>query len=370
MHQKYHSDGQFKKKLVQVSSSIEARLGGPSSVVQGINPFLVEKFRATLIIFGTCDFIQLDSILIPTLNKNRYGFSLRVCNNLARSELENSDILLIHGFYLFSTLIAIFFSRTTNIFLMPHGSLELYQERKSRFRKYIFRKIIKILLRGRRIHFLLGSESEKDSIYSIYPDAKITVVGLGVDEPAFLAHSKKELSEPIKLFCMSRISEKKRIDLCIRVLSKLNDQKNRYTLHVIGSGDEKLEAKLRKLVFELKLENHVKFSGFLEGEQKAKAIADSDIFLLPSENENFAVAVAESICAGKPVVVSNFVAMHEFVDRHQTGITLDSLDVEELASAIESVVHDYPKFHKRCIDSIQFLKWKSVQKNWMQALDV
>jgi glycosyltransferase involved in cell wall biosynthesis len=198
----------------------------------------------------------------------------------------------------------------------------------------------------------------------------MTVVGLGVEANNIEARTKYNPSEPIRLFCVTRISEKKRIDLCIKALCELNKTKIRYTLQIIGSGDYILEGELRKLISELNLDNQVVFSGFLEGLQKTNAIAGADIFLLPSENENFAVAVAESISAGKPVVVSKFVAMHEFVDRHQTGITIKSLEVDELASAIESVHRDYLKFQQNCIDSSPLLRWEEVQKNWLRALDV
>jgi glycosyltransferase involved in cell wall biosynthesis len=206
------------------------------------------------------------------------------------------------------------------------------------------------------------------SILEVYPDAKITVVGLGIHTTRVGVQKSRNSNEPIKLFCMSRISEKKRIDLCIRALAKLNSNKLRYTLEIIGSGNLALEQELRKLVSELNLENEVAFSGFLEGAQKTNAISGADIFLLPSENENFAVAVAESISLGKPVVVSKHVALHEFVDRHSTGITLNSLEVDSLVSAIEAVNEDYALFQKQCLASAHFLDWKEVQKKWLQAL--
>ncbi len=358
------------RTLIQVSASLDPKLGGPHSVVAATQKYLRAHFDLELIVFGSSQ-IQAENVrVIPTFKNNRYGFSLRRMQKYGIEEIRNSEILLLHGFYLYSTLISIFLFTTKNIYLMPHGSLEQYQEKRGRIRKYLFRQLLENLLRGRKIHFLLGSESEKVSILAIYPEARITVVGLGIDSSSNEVRTKDNLSEPIKLFCLSRISEKKRIDLCIKALHKLNEQKIRYTLQIIGSGDIILERELRKLISELNLDKQVIFSGFLEGLQKTKAIAQADIFLLPSENENFALAVAESISAGKPVVVSKFVAMHEFVDLHQTGITINSLEVEELSAAIESVHQEYSKFQQHCIESSHLLAWEEVQKNWLRALNI
>lgn len=156
--------------------------------------------------------------------------------------------------------------------------------------------------------------------------------------------------------------------MCIRALYKLNSSKQSYTLEIIGSGDCRLENRLRNLVAELNLDNCVTFSGHLESIKKTDAASRADIFLLPSENENFAVAVAESISLGKPVVVSKFVAMHEFVDCHHTGITINSLDVDSLARAIEYVYRNYAKFQENCLESAHLLDWMEVQKKWLQVL--
>jgi glycosyltransferase involved in cell wall biosynthesis len=356
------------RTLIQVSGSLESKLGGPHSVVMSTNDILAANFDHKLIVFGSCSIQDTQIKVLPTLRNNRYGLPSLKIKRSGLKEFRHADILLIHGFYLFSTLIALFYFPTRNVYLMPHGSLEAYQNKKGRVRKYLFRKVVEGLLRGRKIHFLVGSDSETISILQIYPGVNVTVVGLGIDTTSASVGKSTGPKEPVKLFCLSRISEKKRIDLCIQALSKLNSSKQRYTLEIIGSGDLTLENELRNLVSDLNLDGDVTFSGFLEGVQKTDAILRSDIFLLPSENENFAVAVAESISLGKPVVVSKFVAMHEFVDRHRTGITLNSLKVDTLVEAIENVHSNYAAFQEKCLESAHLLDWKEVQKKWLQVL--
>jgi glycosyltransferase involved in cell wall biosynthesis len=167
---------------------------------------------------------------------------------------------------------------------------------------------------------------------------------------------------------MSRITTKKRIDLCIQALSELNKFEDIYRLDIYGSGDEQLESELRVLVRKLNLGSSVNFIGFVEGNRKIEALRDSDIFLLPSENENFAVAVAESISVGNPVIVSEFVAMHSFVDEHTTGLTIASLDVGEIVRAIEIVASKYQVFQTNCLKSAHLLHWENVIENWLKVI--
>ena len=356
------------RKLLQVSSGLDQKIGGPYTVIWAAHNFLDNYFDRKLLVFGKSSKMTDKIISIPTLFNNRYGLSFKSLKMSRLKKIRDVDVLLIHGFYLFSTLIALKLFQTPHIFLMPHGSLEQYQEKKRRLRKYFFRKIIQHLLGDRKIHFLLGSDSERASVFKLYPDAQMSIVGLGVeiDKKAFKPSSK--LNSPVRLFCLSRISEKKRIDLCLRALQEVNKFQIECTLEIIGSGDKALEKELRSLARELGIEEEVTFSGFLDGNRKRESIRNSDIFLLPSENENFAVAVAESIVEGKPVIVSRFVAMHEFVNLYRTGVTVDSLEFPELIKAIHNVIQNYDEFQRNCVDSAHLLSWEEIQKNWIRVL--
>jgi glycosyltransferase involved in cell wall biosynthesis len=48
----------------------------------------------------------------------------------------------------------------------------------------------------------------------------------------------------------------------------------------------------------------VHFCGALDGEAKWTAYRDADIFVLPSQNENFGNTAAEAVAAGTPVIVT------------------------------------------------------------------
>jgi glycosyltransferase involved in cell wall biosynthesis len=354
--------------LVQVSASLQPKLGGPCAVVIGTFPYFATHYNCKLLVFGSTTFNSEHTEINSTFLNNRFGFRFKIPNRISRISMKNADVLMIHGYYLWSTLLAFYYSKCQDIYLMPHGSLEQYQDKNGKFRKNIFNKIAKHLLKKRTLHFLLGSDAEISSVRDKFANSKISVVGLGVDyniNDCLLSG----LHNPINLLCLSRISPEKRIDLCIRAMVILNLSDRKYQLNIYGSGDVALEAELRSLVKSLDLEDVIHFKGHVDGFEKVLAIKNSDIMLLPSENENFALAVAESIAFGKPVVVSKFVAMHEFVDTNSTGLTIDELDVNELVFAIKEISNEFSTYQENCTTSAHLLAWEQVIKRWFHVID-
>lgn len=370
MNSNQTTTSESKRILMQVSATVDKRLGGPTAVVRGLNTYLSKHFQLCLFVFGKSEFANGDITIIPSLRDNRFGFFTLPLRKQLRMKIATVDILLIHGYYLFSTLYSVAISKTDKIFLMPHGSLESYQEKRGKFRKRLFRLAMRIALQNRKIRFLVASDAEVKSILALFPRVQIDKVGLGI--PESIANGKNVLNEkhkPVRLLCFSRISQKKRIDLCIRALAELNKDEIRFLLTIVGTGDPVLIKELKSLCKKMNLDDQVEFRGHVADEVEVRRVfEESDIFLLPSENENFAIAVAESIGFSVPVIVSKFVAMHDFVDEYSTGLTLVSLSVSDMVDAILRVEFDYTSFRKNCEKFRNLLSWSNTSKNWSKVL--
>lgn len=322
---------------------------------------------SSLVVFGEVD-EDIVADVFPSLFNNRYGVPRKFIGNASVDTIKLSDVILIHGFYTFLTLFTLFHGkRTSKYFLMPHGSLEAYQSVKNKLLKFLFRFVFTILVRNRDFTFTVASEQEKLSIRRNFPNQPIVLLGLGIEylgEPTI----RQNVSPTLNLVCVSRIATKKRIDLCIEAVKLMRDEGIRVELHILGSGDFQLTNSLKCLVQILDLDQVVHFHGHLTRNALKQILPHMHIFLLPSENENFAIAVAEAIADGLPTIVSDKVAMHTFVEANSTGIVISELNVESLRNAILLVKTNLAIYSKNAINSRFQLSWDEVMKNWVKVL--
>lgn len=354
-------------RLTQITCSISDTLGGPSRVVNESHSGLKKYFDNKLIVVGQ-GIEKENTTISPSLFNNRYGVPKRLLRNSIAGILRESEFVLIHGFYTFVTLYALVHgSRDAKYVLMPHGSLEEYQWRKNRLLKYLFRKIFIILAKNRDFVFAVASESEKLPISKQFPQWESAVVGLGINYSG-VPTVRVNKANPLKLVSVSRIAQKKRIDICISALRLLRDEGIQAELHIAGGGEKKILDSLRELVHSLELDEYVHFHGHLSRSELMDLLPLMHTFLLPSENENFAIAVAEAICDGLPTIISSNVAMHTFVEAHETGVVISDLSANTLKNAILQVSESLGKYSLNAIDSGYLLSWEVVLDRWEQVL--
>jgi len=65
-----------------------------------------------------------------------------------------------------------------------------------------------------------------------------------------------------------------------------------------------MRGRLQELARAKKVDSRVVFSGPVFGNRKWSAYGDADVFVLPSQNENFGNSAAEAAACGTPVVIT------------------------------------------------------------------
>src|SRR5205823_4135109 len=126
---------------------------------------------------------------------------------------------------------------------------------------------------------------------------------------------------------------KKGLDLLLRAFAIVASQLPDASLMLAGDGDPEFVRSLKTEAAALKIDSKVAWVGFLRGDEKRAALADADVFVLPSYSENFGIAVAEAMAAGLPVIVSNQVGIHAEIAEAGAGLVVPC-EVEELARAL------------------------------------
>lgn len=99
-----------------------------------------------------------------------------------------------------------------------------------------------------------------------------------------------------------------------------------------------MQAELRELAAQLGVASEVEFTGPIFGQAKWAAYRDADVFVLPSQNENFGNTAAESVAAGTPVVVTEECGIAPLL-ADVAGLVVKH-DEGPLAKAIERVILD------------------------------
>lgn len=134
--------------------------------------------------------------------------------------------------------------------------------------------------------------------------------------------------DKVRLITVGRLVKKKGIDLAIHALSEVPDS---FSLTIIGDGEER--ASLKQLVKSLKVENRVRFVGFVENPNEY--LMSSDVFLMPSRFEGFGLALVEAMSVGLPAIISNIPGISEVGRGEQDGcIMFESENVASLSQAI------------------------------------
>ena len=140
----------------------------------------------------------------------------------------------------------------------------------------------------------------------------------------------------------------KGIELLLDAFAIVRNQHNDVALVIAGEGEEAYVRGLRERAgtnlrsraasgsacpTNAEEEGAVIWTGLLNGEMKAAALAAADVFVLPSASENFGIAAAESLAAGIPTIVSEEVALSSDIRRYDAGVVVKR-DVQQLAGAI------------------------------------
>jgi glycosyltransferase involved in cell wall biosynthesis len=284
-----------------------------------------------------------------------YAVSWPLTRWLAR-HISNYDLVHIHALFSYASLPAAFFAARHRVpyIVRPLGTLNRWgmQQRRPLLKRLSFRLIESRILSGASIvHYT--SEEERLEAEELGVVASSAVIPLGIDLSAFehlpapgtFQRCYPQLAGRTLLLFLSRLDPTKGLDLLLPAFAQVRREHSDVALVLAGHGAPDYEAWLQARVRELGLGADVLFTGFLEGEQKLAALGDCDLFVLPSYSENFGVAVVEAMACGRPVVISNQVAIHREIADAEAGLVVPC-EVEALAGALVRLAEDAALRHR------------------------
>ena len=268
---------------------------------------------------------------------------------------RNYDIIQIHSWWNLVAVFAVLVCWIKGIkpILSPRGMLSSYSfENENSFKKKIIHHTIgKFLLKRTFIHATASSEFEEgQQIIKSWKGFVLPNI-LPLPTKIFEVMNTKDLNK-INLLFLSRIDPKKGIEFVFEALAKLqnidkleNSQVNKkytYEFTIIGGSEPEYLDELKELSKKLGISQNIVWAGRIEGDKRFQYYASADIFMLVSQNENFANVVLESLSQGTPVFISNRVGLADYIEANQLG-EVTALNSDEILQKLINFINNKEK---------------------------
>jgi glycosyltransferase involved in cell wall biosynthesis len=248
-----------------------------------------------------------------------YKVSLPLARWLEK-EVGRFDAVHIHALFSHASIAAGRAARRAGVpfVIRPLGVLNQYgiTQRRALLKRASLRWVEGPLLRSAAaVHFTLDDERIEAQLLGL-PFSPV-VIPLGLEAAPLPAVNPG--AQPTVLF-LSRIDPKKNIETLLAAWKLLAPAHPEWRLVIAGSGEPAYEMTLHKLAEDLGLGSSVAWPGLVKGQEKFQLLSDAWIFTLPSHSENFGIAAAEALLAGKACVFTAGVAVGALAASHGAAL--------------------------------------------------
>ena len=276
-----------------------------------------------------------------------YTFSWPLGAWLAR-HVSEFDLLHIHALFSYATLPAAFWAKRRGVpyIVRPLGTLNEWgmKNRRPWLKRLSFRLLeSRVLEHAALVHYT--SDQERVEAAKLQVPAAAAIIPNALPDSLHACPAGRfrarfpQLKRRRVILYLSRLDTKKGLDILLRSFASVRRQVPDASLVIAGTGQAEFVSGLKAEAAALGIESDVLWPGFLADDEKQAALADADLFVLPSYSENFGIAVVEAMAAGLPVVVSQQVGIHHEIAQAQAGLVV-SCDAGELAAALVQLLND------------------------------
>lgn len=295
-----------------------------------------------------------------TINPRVVGFS--------RALNRSFDLVHVYGLYdLIGPVVGSSCRRQTIPYVIEPMGMFRPIVRSIRMKQLYHRLPGKAFIGGARFLIATSSQERQELIDGNIAPGRIIVRRNGVEVPDTLperGHFRRQwsIAENTKfVLFLGRLVSKKSPDLLIKAFAQWRKKSAHAADSVLimagpGEGDGYL-SRLKKMADQHGLHDAVRFVGPLFDDSKWQAYRDADVFVLPSQNENFGNTAAESAACGTPVVVTDSCGIASFV--RGAGLVVRH-DLGELERALAEMLDDPARrrrYQEGCAEMARSLSW-------------
>jgi glycosyltransferase involved in cell wall biosynthesis len=271
----------------------------------------------------------------------------QLCHDVGRGAF---DALVVHGHTPAAMLVAAAAGKMARLptFLRCETHLGL---RRSMVKSLLRRLLIGTYYRALDGVLAIGSANREFYRAIGVPEWRIFHMPYTVDNRRFMTEARLTHSErqelraglgvhddrPIVLYA-AKFQRRKRPDDLVHAAAML--YREGVAVHTVMVGSGEMETELRALTQRFGLPN-IHFAGFVNQVALPRVYAACDLFVLPSENETWGLAINEAMCAGLPIVASAEIGcVPDLVSDGRNGRTFVAGNVGGLSDAIRPLLTD------------------------------
>lgn len=341
-------------KILHVIGSVDPRSGGPvAGVIASSQVWQAHGHERHIVSLDPPDAPWVRDAPVPTFAVGikaawyvslrekvrwlRYGYTPELTAWLQKYA-RNYDAVVLNGLWNYASLGSWRALRGGKVpyFIFTHGMLDPWFNKadpiKTCFKTLYWKLFEHRVLRDARGVLFTCEEERQLASTSFHPyKAREFVVGYGTQDvrgdpdaqrETFYALVPGARGKKIILF-LSRIHPKKGIDLLIEAFSRHAAAFPEFDLVIAGPDQSKSQPALQALAGELNIAERIHWPGMLVGDAKWGAFLASDLFVLPSHQENFGIVVSEALASGTPVLITNKVNIWREIEADGAGIVTD-----------------------------------------------
>ncbi|NJE05206.1 glycosyltransferase family 1 protein [Thermococcus sp. M36] len=202
-------------------------------------------------------------------------------------------------------------------------------------------------------HEIIAVSRAAGAFIGHFTDVPVRVIPNGVDDGRFRPLSREE-KEAVKdelglegrvVLYVSRMSPRKGPHVLLNAFQDITRSNDDVTLLMVGSGEMLpfLKAQARFL----RMDDRVRFMGYVPGEELPKIFGIADLFVLPSITaEAFGIVILEAMASGVPVVATDVGGIPEVIRESESGLLVPPGNEPALRSAMEALLSDERLAHR------------------------
>lgn len=324
-------------RILHIIGTLDPAAGGPSESVRVLFSFAPIGYTGEVVTLDdpTASFLKTLPFPVHALGptKTTYGFNLKLSRWL-RENRHRFDGVVVNGLWQFCGLATWrSLAGTTPYMVFTHGMLDPYFKHAyplKHIKKMIYWYLAEywVLRNAYRVLFTCKAESRLAKESFSMNSWNGYVVPYGASGPVGDVSEKKErffeacpgARGKRTLLFLGRIHHKKGCDMLIDAFVQIAAKAPDLDLVMVGPDQQGWSAELKAKLASAGLSNRVHWPGLITGDAKWGAFYAAEVFVLPSHQENFGIAVAEALACGTPVLLADKVNIAEEIALDGAGM--------------------------------------------------